>query len=237
MPVVTRSKGFKTVDSETEKPEKKVSAPAKKRKNPPKEPQKDDENAPKEKQSKKSEKKPPPKATDTEQAVSDTATVEDTPQNIYQFTANDIKGNQVSLDKYKGHVCIIVNVASRCGHTKAHYEQLVELFEKHSEPQGLRILAFPCNQFGNQEPQDNDKISEFASKRNVTFDMFEKICVKGKNAHPLYEFLTSRIKGKKGNAIAWNFTKFIIDKEGNVVGRYEAAAKPLSLLGELEKYW
>ncbi|XP_072399704.1 uncharacterized protein [Diabrotica undecimpunctata] len=156
---------------------------------------------------------------------------------IYQFKANDIKGKEVSLDKYKGHVCIIVNVASRCGHTKSNYEQFVEIFDKHSEDKGLRILAFPCNQFGKQEPGNNDKICEFAEKKNVKFDLFEKIDVNGKNAHPLWKFLTNKISGPKGSSIAWNFTKFIIDQNGNVVERHASAVKPLTLVENLKKFW
>ncbi|XP_028134256.1 uncharacterized protein LOC114329377 [Diabrotica virgifera virgifera] len=162
---------------------------------------------------------------------------EDADGTIYQFKANDIKGNEVSLDKYKGHVCIIVNVASKCGHTKTNYEQLVEIFDKYSEDKGLRILAFPCNQFGKQEPGDNDKICEFAEKKNVKFDLFEKIDVNGKNAHPLWKFLTSKISGPKGSSIAWNFAKFIIDREGHVVERHASAVKPLTLVENLEKLW
>ncbi|XP_056632013.1 phospholipid hydroperoxide glutathione peroxidase-like [Diorhabda sublineata] len=156
---------------------------------------------------------------------------------IYNFTANDIQGNPISLEKYKGHVCIIVNVASKCGHTKSNYEQFVEIFDKYSKEKGLRILAFPCNQFGKQEPGDNDKICEFAKKKNVNFDMFEKIDVNGKNAHPLWKFLTEKIKGPKGNNIAWNFTKFIINKNGEVVERHQPSKKPLTLVDNLEKYW
>lgn len=156
---------------------------------------------------------------------------------IYDFKANDINGDEVSLDKYKGHVCIIVNVASRCGHTKSNYEQFVEIFDKYTDEKGLRILAFPCNQFGKQEPGDSEKICEFAKNRNVKFDMFEKIEVNGKNAHPLWKYLTSKIKGPKGNNIEWNFTKFIINKEGEVVERHKSSVKPIQMVEFLEKYW
>lgn len=161
----------------------------------------------------------------------------DTSFSIYEFTANDIKGNPISLSKYKGHVCIIVNVASRCGHTKSNYEQFVKLHEDYAESKGLRILAFPCNQFGKQEPGDSEKICKFASERNVKFDMFEKINVNGSDAHPLYKYLTAKIKGPNGNAIKWNFTKFIIDKNGLPVERFTPSTKPLALVETLEKYW
>ncbi|XP_023024474.1 uncharacterized protein [Leptinotarsa decemlineata] len=156
---------------------------------------------------------------------------------IYEFSAKDINGKEVSLEKYKGHVCIIVNVASRCGHTKSNYEQFVEIFDKYSVEKGLRILAFPCNQFGKQEPGDSEKICEFAKKRNVKFDMFEKIEVNGKNAHPLWKFIKEKIAGPKGYNIDWNFTKFVIDKEGNVVERLKPSVKPLQMVEVLEKYW
>lgn len=158
-------------------------------------------------------------------------------KSIYDFTAKDINGDEVSLEKYKGHVCIIVNVASKCGHTKSNYEQFVELFDKYSEEKGLKILAFPCNQFGKQEPGDAEKICEFAKKRNVLFDMFDKINVNGKNAHPLWKFLTSKISGPKGKNIDWNFTKFIIDKEGQVAERHKPSVKPMQMVEFLEKYW
>lgn len=156
---------------------------------------------------------------------------------IYEFKATTIQGDEVSLSKYKGHVCIIVNVASRCGHTASNYKELVELHDKYSDDKGLRILAFPCNQFGKQEPGDNDKICEFAKKKNINFDMFEKIDVNGKTAHPLWKYLTSQKEGPKGAKIDWNFTKFLIDKDGQVVDRFKSSIKPLALVKELENLW
>lgn len=158
-------------------------------------------------------------------------------KSIYDFKAKDIHGDEGSLDKYKGHVCIIVNVASKCGHTKSNYEQFVELFDKYSEDNGLRILAFPCNQFGRQEPGESVKICEFVKKYNVKFDIFEKIEVNGNNAHPLWKYLTSKIKGPKGKNIDWNFTKFIINKEGQVVERHKSSVKPMHMIEYLDKYW
>ncbi|CAH0546702.1 unnamed protein product [Brassicogethes aeneus] len=161
----------------------------------------------------------------------------ETAETIYEFTAKDINGEEVSLEKYKGHVCIIVNVASRCGHTKSNYEQFVELYDKYAKDKGLRILAFPCNQFGGQEPGDSAKICEFVKARNVKFDMFEKISVNGKNAHPLYKFMKEKIAGPNGKDIKWNFTKFIINEDGKVVERHVPAKKPLTLMESLEKLW
>ncbi|XP_030753789.1 probable phospholipid hydroperoxide glutathione peroxidase [Sitophilus oryzae] len=158
-------------------------------------------------------------------------------ESIYDFTAKDITGKEVSLDKYKGHVCVIVNVASRCGHTSSNYKEFVQLYDKYSDSKGLKILAFPCNQFGRQEPGDNDKICEFAKKKDVKFDMFEKIEVNGDNAHPLWKYLKMQKEGPKGEDIDWNFTKFLIDKQGQVVERFKSAVKPLALLKHLEELW
>lgn len=156
---------------------------------------------------------------------------------IYEFSAKSIDGEVVSLNKYKGHVCVIVNVASRCGHTKSNYEQFVELHDKYAEEKGLRILAFPCNQFGKQEPGDSAAICKFAEKRNVKFDVFEKINVNGPTAHPLWNYLKEKIAGPKGKAIKWNFTKFIINQDGEPVERFTPATKPLTLVKTLEKYF
>lgn len=160
-----------------------------------------------------------------------------TANSIYEFSATDINGETVSLEKYRGHVCIMVNVASRCGHTKSNYEQFVELHNKYADSKGLRILAFPCNQFGAQEPGDCEKIREFAEKKGVKFDMFEKINVNGPKAHPLWNYLKEKIPGPKGKAIKWNFTKFIINDQGEPVERFASSTKPLKLIETLEKYW
>lgn len=159
------------------------------------------------------------------------------PQSIYDFTVKDIKGVDVPLENYKGHVCVIVNVASRCGHTKSNYEQFVELYDKYAEEKGLRILAFPCNQFGGQEPGDADKICKFAEGKKVKFDLFEKVKVNGKDAHPLWKFLKEKLPGDKGKEIKWNFTKFIVNEEGEPVERHQSSVKPLQLLESLQKLW
>lgn len=156
---------------------------------------------------------------------------------IYEFKAKDINGKELSLENYKGYVCIIANVASRCGHTKSNYEQFVEIFDKYATEKKIKILAFPCNQFGKQEPGDSKTICEFAKKKNVKFDVFEKIDVNGKNAHPLWKYLTANIPGPKGKKIDWNFTKFIVNKEGQVVERHKPSIKPLQMIKFLEQYW
>ncbi|XP_049787402.1 uncharacterized protein LOC126190855 isoform X1 [Schistocerca cancellata] len=156
---------------------------------------------------------------------------------IYEFTANDINGKEVSLEKYRGHVCIIVNVASECGYTATHYKELVELHEKYAESKGLRILAFPCNQFGHQEPGNSEEIVCFVKQRKVNFDMFEKIDVNGDNAHPLWKYLKYKQGGTLGDFIKWNFTKFIIDKNGQPVERHSPNTNPSALVPNLEKYW
>ncbi|KAF5274165.1 hypothetical protein FQR65_LT17068 [Abscondita terminalis] len=157
-------------------------------------------------------------------------------ESIYDFTAKSLKGETVPLKNYKGNVCLIVNVASRCGYTKKNYAELVELHEKYADDKGLRILAFPCNQFGKQEPGDADKICNFVEARNVKFDMFEKVNVNGDDAHPLWKYLKSKLKGDKGVAIKWNFTKFIIDSDGQPVERFASNKSPLQLVEHLEKY-
>ncbi|XP_045471254.1 probable phospholipid hydroperoxide glutathione peroxidase [Harmonia axyridis] len=158
-------------------------------------------------------------------------------KSIYEFTVNDINGQPVSLEKYKGHVLIIVNVASKCGYTNNHYTELNELYDEYAETKGLKILAFPCNQFGGQEPGDANEICEFTKKRNVKFDLFEKVNVNGNDAHPLFKYLKQKQGGFLLDAIKWNFTKFIIDKNGQPVDRQGPNVSPKSLIKTLEKYW
>ncbi|XP_068617264.1 uncharacterized protein [Battus philenor] len=160
-----------------------------------------------------------------------------TATSIHEFTVRNIKGEEVSLSKYKDHVCIIVNVASQCGLTANNYKQLNELYDQYGESKGLRILAFPCNQFAGQEPGDSEQIACFISDRKVKFDMFEKIDVNGDGAHPLWKFLKHKQGGTLGNFIKWNFTKFIVDKNGVPVERHGPNVDPLNLVQSLEKYW
>ncbi len=138
----------------------------------------------------------------------------------------DIDGKEVDLSKYKGKVVMIVNVASKCGFTP-QYEQLEAVYEKYKD-KGFVILGFPANDFGKQEPGTEAEIKEFcSSKFNVKFDMFSKITVKGEEAPKLYKDLTSKEKnGAFGGDIKWNFTKFLVGKDGKVVARYESKVKP-----------
>jgi len=158
-----------------------------------------------------------------------------TAQSVYEFTVNDIKGNSVSLEKYRGHVLIIVNVASKCGYTAGHYKELNELYNEFAESKGLRILAFPCNQFANQEPGDAEQIQCFLKDRKVEFDLFEKVDVNGKNAHPLWQFLKNKQGGTLFDAIKWNFTKFVVDKNGIPIERHGPNTNPLEMKAQLEK--
>ncbi|XP_050438985.1 uncharacterized protein LOC126844667 isoform X2 [Adelges cooleyi] len=154
---------------------------------------------------------------------------------VYDFTVRDIKGTEVLMEKYKGLVLIIVNVASKCNYASKHYKELNELDEKYRE-RGLRILAFPCNQFGGQEPGDSEEICSFAEKKSVKFDLFEKVNVNGNEAHPLWKYLKEKQGGAILDAIKWNFTKFIVDKNGQPVERHAANVSPLGLEESLEKY-
>ncbi len=159
------------------------------------------------------------------------------PTSVLGFHVKDIDGKDVNLAKYKGKVLLIVNTASQCGYTP-QYKDLQAIYEKY-KGQGLEILAFPANEFGAQEPGDNSQIKEFCStKYHVEFPLFSKIVVKGPEMHPLYEYLT----GKQTNPnfagdIPWNFTKFLVNKKGEVIARFQPGDKPSSekVSGEIEK--
>lgn len=149
------------------------------------------------------------------------------PAGPLDFKVKDIDGKEVDLaKKYEGKVCLIVNVASKCGLTP-QYEQLTELDKKYKE-KGLAILAFPANNFNEQEPGTNDEIKEFcATKYSVDFDLFSKLSVKGEDQAPLYKYLTSDKTDKDfAGEIEWNFTKFIVGKDGKVVARFGPKVKP-----------
>jgi len=147
-----------------------------------------------------------------------------TETNIHNLNVMDINKNEVKLSDYKGKVLLIVNVASKCGFTK-QYDGLQEIYEKYKD-QGFAVLGFPCNDFGSQEPGSNEEIAEFCSLNfNVTFPMFDKVKVLGDDKHPLFELLTNNSVTGKSN-IKWNFEKFIIDKEGNIVDRFRSITKP-----------
>ncbi|MBQ2459994.1 MAG: glutathione peroxidase [Bacteroidaceae bacterium] len=147
---------------------------------------------------------------------------------IYDFTVLDAKKQPVRLDKYKGQVLLIVNTATGCGFTP-QYEGLESLYRKYSE-QGFVVLDFPCNQFAGQAPGTEEEIVSFCQlKYDVSFPQFAKIKVNGSEADPLYKFLKEQKTGILGSAIKWNFTKFLVDREGNVLKRYAPTTKPADI--------
>lgn len=147
---------------------------------------------------------------------------------IHEFTLNSIDGQPTPLAQFKGKVVLIVNVASKCGFTP-QYAGLEALYEKYKE-QGFVVLGFPANNFLWQEPGTNDEIKAFCTRKyNVTFPMFAKVSVKGRDKNPLYQFLTDKkANPTTGGEIAWNFTKFLIDKNGKVIRRFGSSVKPES---------
>jgi glutathione peroxidase len=157
-----------------------------------------------------------------------------TSQSIYDFGAKTIDGSEARLDAFKGKALLVVNVASKCGFTP-QYKGLEALYKKYKD-KGFEVLGFPCDQFGHQEPGDEKEIKDFCSLTyDVSFPMFAKIKVNGDDAHPLYKYLKSQEKGFLGTEfIKWNFTKFLIDKNGNVVKRYGSADKPESIEKDIE---
>ena len=150
-------------------------------------------------------------------------------ETVYNFKVKNIKGEDSSLSQYSGKVLLIVNVASQCGYTK-QYKGLEELYKKHQK-EGLEILGFPCNQFGQQEPGSDEEIKTFCeTKFNVSFPLFSKIDVNGADTHPLYVFLKTERPGIfKTEAIKWNFTKFLVDRQGEVIGRFGSNVEPSDL--------
>ncbi|KAJ1702318.1 hypothetical protein LUZ63_002097 [Rhynchospora breviuscula] len=154
---------------------------------------------------------------------------------VHDFTVKDARGNDVDLSMYKGKVLLIVNVASQCGLTNSNYTELSHLYEKYKD-QGFEILAFPCNQFGGQEPGTNEEIMQFACTRfKAEYPIFDKVDVNGDNAAPIYKFLKSSKGGLFGDSIKWNFSKFLVDKEGHVVDRYAPTTSPLSIEKDVKK--
>jgi glutathione peroxidase len=145
--------------------------------------------------------------------------------NIYDFTVKDNKGDMVSMKQYEGKVMLIVNTATGCGFTP-QYEGLQDLYEKYQE-KGFEILDFPCNQFGNQAPGSDEEIEDFCQSRyGVTFPMFSKINVNGEKEEPLYQYLKGEKGGILGNKIKWNFTKFLVDRSGQVIERFAPTTTP-----------
>ncbi|RYR64728.1 hypothetical protein Ahy_A03g010788 [Arachis hypogaea] len=149
-------------------------------------------------------------------------------KSIYDFTVKDIHGNDVNLNQYTGKVLLIVNVASH-GLTQTNYKELNVLYKKYKD-QGLEILAFPCNQFAGQEPGNKEEIREVVcTKFKAEFPIFDKVEVNGKNAAPLYKYLKDQKGGIFGDGIKWNFTKFLVSKDGKVVERYAPTTSPLKI--------
>ena len=153
---------------------------------------------------------------------------------IYEFSAKTIDGTEKSLADYKGKSLLIVNTASKCGFTP-QYEGLEELYKQYKN-RDFVVLGFPCNQFANQDPGTNDEISEFCEMNyGVSFPMFSKVNVNGEDAHPLFKYLTSEEKGMITKNIKWNFTKFLVNKDGEVVSRFAPQTKPENITSDIEK--
>ena len=144
---------------------------------------------------------------------------------IYEYKVRDAKGRSVPMAEYRGKVLLIVNTATGCGFTP-QYEGLQTLYEKYAA-EGFEVLDFPCNQFANQSPGDVDDIISFCrSKYHTTFQQFDKVDVNGRNATPLFSFLKKERGGMLGSDIKWNFTKFLVDRQGKVVGRFSPVVTP-----------
>jgi len=155
---------------------------------------------------------------------------------IYDFEVKQINGEMKTLNEYKGKILLIVNTASKCGFTP-QYKGLQELYEKYKD-KGFEILAFPCNQFMNQEPGTNDEIQSFCQLNyGVTFEVFSKIDVNGEQADPLFNYLSDKARGAFGTkGIKWNFTKFLIDRDGQVIKRFSPQTKPNEIVPFIENY-
>ncbi len=154
---------------------------------------------------------------------------------IYEFKVKDIKQQEHSLDEFRDKVMLIVNTASKCGFTP-QYKGLQELYDQY-HVRGLEVMGFPCNQFGAQEPGSNDEIASFCELNfGVNFPMFDKVEVNGENAHPLYKYLSEAKPGLLNTkAIKWNFTKFLVDRQGNVIERFAPNTEPAAIAEAIEK--
>ncbi|XP_022758181.1 probable glutathione peroxidase 4 isoform X6 [Durio zibethinus] len=156
-------------------------------------------------------------------------------KSIHDFTVKDGSGQDVDLSIYKGKVLLIDNVASKCGFTNWNYTQLTDLYNRYKH-QGLEILAFPCNQFLKQEPGSSQEVQQFACTRyKAEYPIFQKVCVNGPNTEPVYKFLKSNKSGFMGTRIKWNFTKFLVDKDGLPLGRYSPIISPLAIEADIRK--
>lgn len=154
--------------------------------------------------------------------------------NVHQYKVKDASGNEIDLSQYRGKVLLVVNTASQCGFTP-QYKELEQLHQKYKD-KDLVILAFPCNQFGGQEPGSDDEIQQFCEQNyGVSFPVMAKLAVNGPDASPLFEHLKDSARGlMKTRAIKWNFTKFLINKQGDVVKRYAPRTKPASIAASIE---
>jgi glutathione peroxidase len=153
---------------------------------------------------------------------------------LSDFTANTLTGEEQPLSAYDGNVVLVVNTASECGFTP-QYQGLQELHTTYADD-GFAVLGFPCNQFGGQEPGDAEEIGAFCEKNyGVTFPLFEKVDVNGDQAHPLFRWLREETSGLMGSAIKWNFTKFLIGRDGTVLKRYGSTTTPQKIAGDIEK--
>lgn len=147
-------------------------------------------------------------------------------KSIYDFKVKDIDGDEVSLSRYKGDVVLIVNVASQCGLTKSNYKGLEELYKKYKGP-GLKVLAFPANNFGRQEPGSDAEIKTFCrNDKGATFDLFSKVSVKGSDMCPLYTYLTKNDNKEIAGDVKWNFQKYLVNRKGEVVAKFEPMTGP-----------
>ncbi|WP_418057247.1 glutathione peroxidase [Pimelobacter simplex] len=153
--------------------------------------------------------------------------------NLHDFAATGIDGQEIDLSSYDGSVVLVVNTASKCGLTP-QYQGLQELHDTYRE-RGFTVLGFPCDQFANQEPGTEDEIAAFCERNyGVSFPMFAKVDVNGKGAHPLYQWLKDQKGGLLGGAIKWNFTKFLVGRDGSVLDRYAPTTEPGKIAGDIE---
>jgi glutathione peroxidase len=153
---------------------------------------------------------------------------------LSDFSATSIEGKDIDLSSYDGSVVLVVNTASKCGLTP-QYQGLQELYDSYAD-RGFTILGFPCDQFAHQEPGTEDEIAEFCQRNyGVSFPMFAKIDVNGKDTHPLFEWLKDEKRGLIGGAIKWNFTKFLLGRDGQVIDRYAPTTEPEKIAGDIEK--
>jgi glutathione peroxidase len=155
--------------------------------------------------------------------------------NVFAFNVTDINGQNVALERFRGNILLIVNTASRCGFTPQYAE--LENLQQRFKTQGFSVLGFPCNQFGQQEPGNSQEIAKFCDLNfHISFPLFEKIEVNGPQSHPLYQYLKAQAPGLFGTqAIKWNFTKFLIGRNGKVIKRYSPFTTPASISTEIEK--